>query len=377
MSFPGQEQLPDYFHNNNNYIDNFKNKIENMVLLHNENEMLSEYSFFELLKQNECNIAIINSETQSNSNYILIESDGVNLKYSNDISYQTIQNILSGKTLSLKNIVITDINISDIKNASFTNETKLDIYELLEKFKNSDYISDNRKKNSMTIVGKTLANYNFLHPTFIIGMMGHNESEGNVGLFENYWNRSDQLKYMSWPEELNLPNYIDTFAGRYIYKTDKNGNRINVKEIKNILDIFNQKGYLSQYGFGLGCFQWTFDRTYKLLDKYLDSNNNSDYITEDQVIEAEMKMMIEELQNQYGSVIKKWEDICKNEAIPLESPEAAYWAGYCAVIGYGLSPNSLNVEKKPNHSSVTGTWHNIGIERGTNARNLYNFLMSE
>ena len=71
-------------------------------------------------------------------------------------------------------------------------------------------------------------------------------------------------------------------------------------------------------------------------------------------------MITNELNGSYRDLYTHWQTQCPN---PF-SADAAYWAGYYAVIGYGLNPYYLTHEL-PEESR---TWYDIADQRGQNAR---------
>ena len=50
----------------------------------------------------------------------------------------------------------------------------------------------------------------------------------------------------------------------------------------------------------------------------------------------------------------------------LRSANAAYWAGYCILIGYGLSPSKINTNNSTSYTDpgLSSTWISWAQERG-------------
>jgi hypothetical protein len=80
----------------------------------------------------------------------------------------------------------------------------------------------------------------------------------------------------------------------------------------------------SYVGFGLGCIQWSFDRTLKLVKVYREINNYSNIITEEQAASAEALMILRELSSVFTSIISNWK---KGNVDNLASEIAAHSAG--------------------------------------------------
>ena len=100
---------------------------------------------------------------------------------------------------------------------------------------------------------------------------------------------------------------------------------VSLLELKKLIDKFEndkwQKGK-----FGLGCFQWTEERTGTLVKYYLKENDGIDTITLDQVITHEDKFVLHELEidNKYKTIYSDFKDKSKNK---YDSEDAAYFAG--------------------------------------------------
>ncbi|WP_349944234.1 DUF4280 domain-containing protein [Lacrimispora sp. BS-2] len=125
----------------------------------------------------------------------------------------------------------------------------------------------NVKKKAMITAASVLIEQKF-ELAFIAGVLGNIKNEGNIGMFEssNYasspGDKPDYLKYMD-----KFHNYRNDYSGQSI--VGKSLSKLNA-----ILTNFNNMNWYdtqekSRVGFGLGCVQWTFDRTYQLIGIYI------------------------------------------------------------------------------------------------------------
>lgn len=175
----------------------------------------------------------------------------------------------------------------------------------------TDYISSD-KRIECAEIAYHLLNEGFPAP-FVAGVLANIQREGNCGLFENSRyesnpaNKPDYLRYMD--SDYNGTNYyLNNYSGKNITK-------VNVLAVKRMLDkLKNDSGNTwliggSHVGFGLGCIQWTFGRTWELVNRYLNHNQNCDTITLGQVVTAESEMLLNELDQSdynYGYILHKW-----------------------------------------------------------------------
>ena len=149
---------------------------------------------------------------------------------------------------------------------------------------------------------------------FVAGMLGNIIAEGTIGQFEisNYKThpeaKPDYLVYMD--TNYNGTNfYLNNYSG-------KNITEVNVIAVWNMLqDLNNQSNGTwkignSHVGFGLGCFQWTFDRTYTLGELYVSKlTPGSSSITQAQAIEAEATMITNEMNSsKHRPALEKWRE---------------------------------------------------------------------
>lgn len=229
------------------------------------------------------------------------------------------------------------------------------VNDMMENFKNSSYLSNNiLKKDALIIMGTVLADHGY-EPAFIAGVLGYIQGEGNIGHFESSnYSANEKPWYLEYVDEKY--NYNNLYSNKYIY------NGIDLYEVRKILNELEElpriikNGYENyQGGFGLGCCQWTFARTLRLINRYIEVAGESNYINYSQTAEAEAQMMIYELEELNDSKFKvlysNWYNACSNEAIDINSAEAAYLAGYRVLFVYGMystdysNPNSKYAQK--------------------------------
>ncbi len=180
-------------------------------------------------------------------------------------------------------------------------------------------------------------------PAFVAGMLSNLKSEGDIGFFES-------SNYTSHPEE--KPDYLvymDTnYNGTNFYRINYSGKTI--MDV-NVINVYNMLSWLknnsdhskgdwrigsSRVGFGLGCLQWTFSRSFDLIQRYMQANNNSATITKAQAIQAETELIIYELkQSSYKNIVTIWENSCSNN---LTSTSAANKAASLLCFNY-LKPD--------------------------------------
>ena len=201
-------------------------------------------------------------------------------------------------------------------------------------------------------------------PAFVAGMLSNLKSEGDIGFFES-------SNYTSHPEE--KPDYLvymDTnYNGTNFYKINYSGKTI--MDV-NVINVYNMLSWLknnsdhsqgdwrigsSRVGFGLGSLQWTFSRSFDLIQRYIQANNNSANITKSQAIQAEIALIIDELkQSLYKNIVTEWENNSYNN---LASASAANEAASLLCLNY------LKPAEKITQASI----------RGKNAEIIYEEMM--
>ena len=193
------------------------------------------------------------------------------------------------------------------------------------------------KKRTMASLANTLYNAGY-EVSFIAGLLGNIASEGSFGKFES-------SAYISYPEkEPDYLRYMDTY---YNYRKEYSGQYITNKSLSKVYSIIcelDKKGYRdkgSRCGFGLGCAQWTFERTKGLIEKYRSVAGYRDSITSEEVMLAEGLYMIDELSFKFRSVYTNW----KNSNASLNSEAAARNAGKIICTDYE-KPTGYNNKQK-------------------------------
>jgi hypothetical protein len=186
-------------------------------------------------------------------------------------------------------------------------ENSDDMIKKLEESKNKNI---ERKKNTLIIMGKVLFNFGY-EPAFVAGILANINGEGEIGLFErsNYRNQTlkpDYLKYMD-----NNYDYAKNYSGKYIYKD------ISLFNLQKLLNELAKNGWKGK--FGIGCIQWTKERTIPLINLYLEEAGFKDKITFDQATSAESKMIINELtySKEHNKIYTNWKK--KNSNINNEN----------------------------------------------------------
>jgi hypothetical protein len=221
------------------------------------------------------------------------------------------------------------------------------LHEMMKKLKTKSSYSA-IKKNTMSIIGTVLLNKGY-EPSFVAGVLGNINHEGNVGMFES-------SAYTSHPE--NEPQYLKYMDKLYNYRTKYSGKcvtDVSMKELSKLMEKLKSKNY-NEGKFGLGCVQWTGERTYTLVQLYLHECKNANKITLDQATTAEGKMIVKELSGQY----KKFYDLWKNENANKNSANAAYNAGSIICKNY----------------EIPYDYNNKAITRGNTAKEIYKIMTS-
>ena len=207
----------------------------------------------------------------------------------------------------------------------------------LSNLKNDTSISlTSEKKKAMITAASVLIEQKF-ELAFIAGVLGNIKNEGNIGMFES-------SNYVSSPGD--KPDYLKYMDKFHNYRNDYSGQSIEGKSLSKLNSILtkfnNMKWYdtqeKSRVGFGLGCVQWTFDRTYQLIGIYIEVAKGSDRITEAQATEAEGIMVVRELTGTYyNKVYMPWLNANQRN---LDSSQAAYNAVYDVCMKYEKPKNA-------------------------------------
>lgn len=169
-----------------------------------------------------------------------------------------------------------------------------------------------------------------------MGLLSNICHEGNTGIFEYYNSNTDYHRNLNSYLQTNYScTYVSEYSGQYIY----NKNVTTVYNLFTQLKNMNWSYNGSRIGTGLGCIQWTFNRTYTLINIYREVNGNSSSITQEQALTAEGLMISRELSGAYIDVYKNW----KIENSPnLNSENAAYQAAYDICVNYEKPTDMYN-----------------------------------
>ena len=191
---------------------------------------------------------------------------------------------------------------------------------LEQKIKNIENSNEfGNKKKAMVIIGNILLKKGY-ETGFVAGILANLYHEGNFGFFESSFYKSHpeaKPRYFKEMEKLGY-GYDEKYSSKCV--TD-----VSLLELKNLLDKL-EKDKWEKGKFGLGCFQWTGGRTKNLVNFYLKENDGKDKITIEQVISAETKFVLNELETipQYKSIYTDFKTKYKDN---YESEDAAYFAG--------------------------------------------------
>jgi uncharacterized protein YjhX (UPF0386 family) len=191
--------------------------------------------------------------------------------------------------------------------------------EMIEKLKKSNY----NKKETLAIIGQLLFD-NGYETAFVAGVLGNINHEANIGLFES-------SAYISHPED--EPKYLKYMDQYYSYRTKYSGKLITEVSLDELNTLLNKlKNDKWEKGkFGLGCVQWTGERTLNLFKIYRSENNNKDSISFNQATNAEGKLIINEFSNDYKYIYNNWKEENKNK---INSEDAAYNAASKICLDY-------------------------------------------
>ena len=219
--------------------------------------------------------------------------------------------------------------------------------EMLQNIESSGQFGN--KAYAMIKIGELMFEVGY-ETAFVAGLLANIYHEGNFGCFES-------SKYVRNPGA--KPGYLRIMDNQYNYSNKYSGKcvtEVSLKELKNLCDELEYNNW--QKGkFGLGIIQWTGERTGTLVNLYLEEANGNNYINMDQVIIAEGKMVISELNNnQYRKIYENWK---QNNNHNLDSENAAYDAG-----------NKICQKYEIPHDT-----QNQAIKRGNTAKKIYRIMI--
>lgn len=202
--------------------------------------------------------------------------------------------------------------------------------EMIEKLKKSNY----NKKETLAIIGQLLFD-NGYETAFVAGVLGNINHEASIGLFES-------SAYISHPED--EPKYLKYMDQYYSYRTKYSGKLITEVSLDELNTLLNKlKNDKWEKGkFGLGCVQWTGERTLNLFKIYRSENNNKDSISFNQATNAEGKLIINEFSNDYKYIYNNWKKENENK---INSENAAYNAASKICLDYERPSDMENKAK--------------------------------
>ena len=218
--------------------------------------------------------------------------------------------------------------------------------EMIEKLVRSSTYSS--KRNTLKIIGNLLFDKGY--PTsWVAGVLGNIFNEASIGKFESsayIKNPSAEPQYLKYMDQFY--DYRNKYSGKIV--TD-----VSMKALGQLLIKLKRDNW-KKGKFGLGCVQWTGERTYTLYKKYAAACNYQDRITLDQATKAEGNMIIEELSGRFSDIYNQWNSDNSNK----NSGSAAYDAGYRICKKYEVPADTENQAKK----------------RGKTAQNIYEIMTS-
>lgn len=192
----------------------------------------------------------------------------------------------------------------------FQRESEIIIY--IKNLSESDLNIIHQKRKEMVIMSEVLLREGY-ECEFVAGILANIAAEGTAGAFEssNYINTEE-------------PDYLVYMDKYFNYKEDFSGNNISdvgiTKTWELICDLENSKGMGK---FGLGCVQWTDNRTKELVNCYMEFCGENDYPTLEQCLQVESLFIARELNSTYKDVYENW----KVMSIGEEPCQRAYRAG--------------------------------------------------
>ena len=221
-----------------------------------------------------------------------------------------------------------------------------------QKLKNIENSNEfGQKAKAMTIIGNVFLKKGY-ETAFVAGILANLYHEGNFGFFESSFYKSHpelKPKYFQIMEELGY-GYDDKYSSKCVID-------VSLLELKKFVDKLENDNW-KKGKFGLGCFQWTGERTGTLVKYYLKENGGKDEITLDEVIAAEAKFVLYELETvvQYTKIYSEFKTNYKNN---YDSVDAAYFAGYNICTRYEI----------PDQKEQRGK------ERGNTAKKIFKIMM--
>ena len=283
-----------------------------------------------------------------------LKSIGVDSSFSNRKSIAALNGISNySGTASQNNSLLTllkqgklikskDSGSSDSGSGTGTNS------DYMKRLQSSSSFSD--KKSTLVAMGNVLLNLGY-EPAFVAGVLGNIYAEGKVGYFES-------SNYKSNPSA--EPTYLKYMDQNYSYRTKYSGKvvtDVSLSELKNLMTSLARDNW-NKGKFGLGCVQWTGDRTKTLVDLYVSYAKGSDRISLAQATQAEAEMIGNEFKGKYKSVYTSWRS---SNSGSLNTAAGATAAGKIVCLKYEVPANASS-------QSVT---------RGGYAKQIFNIMMGK
>ncbi len=250
-----------------------------------------------------------------------------------------------------------DSLVSNVKSATtLTNNPT--IQQILNNIQNSSEIPSSKMSICLT-AAQELFNRGY-ETSFVAGLLANIYYEGQPGLFEYYNDTMNyHLNFNKYLQTYHNTTYVEAFHGKYIYE-------INLTEVYNLFaELSNQNWYLTdeqvtsweiqgstKIGTGLGSVGWSFSRMFNLLNLYREVCGYDDYITQNEVISAEVLMIIRELEGPTykPTVYDAWKTANSSN---LNTADAARSAGSIICSAYE-SPHDPDGDRKAERAELAG-----------------------
>ena len=249
---------------------------------------------------------------------------------------------------SLLNLLKSGLLKSNVsENSSSPENSTSNDNKMIDKLIENSIVNKN-KKDTIKIIGNLLLK-NGYETAFVAGVLGNVHSEASIGHFEssNYKsNPSAKPQYLKYMDDLY--NYASLYSGKSITS-------VSLKSLNDIIEKLHNQNW-EKGKFGLGCVQWTGERTRTIFKLYLKEVNGSDNINFEQAATAEGKMIINELSNKFSDIYKNWKNQYSNN---LNSEDAAYNAGEQICLNYE-KPAEKN-KKKFDRANLAKDFYNIMV----------------
>ena len=186
--------------------------------------------------------------------------------------------------------------------------------EMIENIKKSTTIKG-EKKTTFIVIGKLLLDSGY-EPTFVAGILANIYYEGSIGRFESskYKDPKRKPQYLKYMDEFY--NYREKYSHKLITE-------VSLNELSKLMELLHNQGW-KKGKFGLGCVQWTGERTRSLVKLYVNEAKGRDRININEATAAEGKMIINEFNGRYKKIYTEWKN---SNMQKIESSNAAYEAG--------------------------------------------------